>query len=193
MTDARSRDIAAVDLTEDEYVVEQNLIRNKYRAYDADGDVVLKGKQELFRMKEEFPFLDADGEDAFTVQAGGIIDIAGNYVITDDRTGEDVVVLDNDLSIFQDTWRIRDAETEDELARIDSRGALFTLARQLLPFGEVIPHKYEITDASGGHVGRIEGELALKDRYQISLDDASDVPTEPVVAAAMVIDAIQGN
>jgi hypothetical protein len=57
----------------------------------------------------------------------------------------------------------------------------------------MIPHKYEITDVDGGHVGKITGQLSLKDRYDIIVDNASDVPKEPVVAAAMVIDAIQGN
>ncbi len=185
--------INAVDLSDETYTVEQHLVRNKYRAYDADGTVVLRGAQKLFRMREEFPFVAGDGEDAFTVKAGGIVDVAGTYVITDAQTGAEVVILDNDFSIVQDTWRILDAETEATLARIDSRGALVTLARHFLPLGALIPHKYEITDADGNHVGRIEGELALKDRYRISIDDDSDVPTEPVVAAAMVIDALQGN
>jgi len=185
--------IESVDLTDDAYTVEQNLIRNKYRAYDAEGTVVLKGKQKMFKMKEEFPFVDGDGNDAFTVKAGGILDVAGNYVVTDAQTGEEVVVLDNDFSIFQDTWTIRDADTEAAIAKIDSRGAMITIARNVIPFGHWIPHKYEITDANGAHVGTIDGEFSLKDRYQIAIDDASDVPKEAVVASAMVIDAIQGN
>ena len=185
-------DVAAIDLTDDSYTVEQSLVRNKYAAYDADGDTVLRGKQKMFKMKEEFPFTDGDGTEAFTVTAGGIIDVAGNYVLSDAQTGEDLVVLDNDYSIFQDTWKIRDADTEAKLAQIDSRGTLVTLARNL-PLGELIPHKYEITDADGGHVGRIEGQLSVRDRYEITIDDAGSVPKEAVVAAAMVIDAIQGN
>jgi uncharacterized protein YxjI len=186
-------EIDAIDLTDDTYTVEQNLIRNKYRAYDADDEVVLRAKQKLFKLKEEFPFVDADGTDAFTVKAGGMLDIAGNYVIHDSGTGEELVVLDNDFSYFQDTWRIRDPDGGQEIARIDSRGAAITLIRKLVPFGAFLPHKYEITDAAGDHVGSIEGRLAVKDRYDIVLDDTSEVPREPVVASAMVIDAIQGN
>jgi uncharacterized protein YxjI len=186
-------EIEAVDLTEDRYTVEQNLVRNKYRAYDAEGNVVLKGKQKMLKMKEEFPFEDGDGNDAFTVKAGGIIDVAGNYAIIDAQTGEEVVVLDNDYSIFQDTWKIRDATTEAKIAEINSRGAVVTLARNLIPFGNWIPHKYEITDMDGDHVGRIDGDVSLKDRYDVVIDDASDVPKEAVVASAMVIDAIQNH
>lgn len=186
-------DIAGIDLDDDRYTVEQSLVRNKYRALDAAGNTVLRGKQKMFKMKEEFPFTDADGNDVFTVKAGGIIDVAGDYLLSDARTGEELIVLENDFSVLRDTWTIRDARTDGKLAEINSRGALVTLARNTLPFGEWIPHKYEIVDADGNHVGAIDGQFSLRDRYEITVDDASTVPKEPVVAAAMVIDAIQGN
>ncbi|MDS0277803.1 hypothetical protein NDI85_08350 [Halomicroarcula sp. S1AR25-4] len=186
-------DIQGIELTDDTYTVEQSLVRNKYKAMDAAGNVVLRGKQQMFKLKEKFPFVDADDNEVFEVNAGGIIDVAGNYVLTDSQTGEDVVVLDNDYSILQDTWKVRDAQTEEKLAEINSRGAMVTLARNVLPFGHWIPHKYEITDQNGDHVGNIDGQFSLKDRYEITIDDASSVPKEPIIAAAMVIDAIQGN
>ncbi len=187
------RQLSAIDLGGNRYTVEQSLIRNKYKAYDENGNVILRAKQKLFKMKEEFPFVDAEGNEVFTVKAGGIMDVAGNYAIIDAQTGEQVAVLDNDYSLFQDTWTIRDGQTEAKLAEINSRGAAVTLVRNLVPFGEIIPHKYEITDQQGIHVGNIDGQLSLKDRYDISIDDASNVPKEVVIAAAMVIDAIQGN
>jgi len=185
-------DISGLDLHDDRYEVVQSLIRNKYKATDARGNVLLRGKQKMFKAKEEFPFVDGDGNDVFTVTAGGIIDVAGNYVLSDAQTGEDVVVLDNDFSIFRDVWTVRDPDGS-ALAEIRSRGALVTLMRTYLPFGFLIPHKYEITDPQGSHVGTISGKFSLKDRYEITIDDASAVPEEAVVAAAMVIDAIQNN
>ncbi|MFW5934866.1 MAG: LURP-one-related/scramblase family protein [Halolamina sp.] len=185
--------IERIDLTDDRYTVEQGLIRNKFRALDAEGNVVLRGKQKMLKLKEQFPFVDGDDEEVFEVNAGSVLDVAGDYTLTDSGTGDDVVVLDNDYSLLQDTWKIRDADTEAKLAEINSRGALTTLARNLLPLGELIPHEYEITDADGDHVGDIEGHVSLRDRYEVTVDDASDVPTEPVVAAAMVIDAIQDH
>ncbi|SDF91983.1 LURP-one-related/scramblase family protein [Halorientalis regularis] len=193
MATASEYDIEGLDLTDDSYTVEQSLIRNKYKSMDSGGSVVLRGKQKLFKLKEKFPFVDDQGEDVFEVEATGMLDVAGNYVLRDSRTDEDLVVLDNDFSIFQDTWTVRDADDGHELARIDSRGAVVTLMRNLLPLGWLIPHKYEITDANGMHVGTIEGQLSVRDRYEITIDDASPVPKEPIVAAAMVIDAIQGN
>ncbi|WP_247010501.1 LURP-one-related/scramblase family protein [Halorientalis litorea] len=186
-------DIDGVDFTDTRYTVEQSLVRNKYKAMDSDGNTVLRGKQKLFKAKEEFPFTDGDGTDVFTVRAGGVVDVAGSYALSDAQTGEDVVVLDNDFSIFQDTWKIRDADTDAVLAEISSRGALVTLARNNLPFGQFIPHKYEITDGDGRHVGTIDGQFSMRDRYEIELDDTSTVPKEPILAAAMVIDAIQNH
>lgn len=186
-------DITGIELTDDSYTVVQSLIRNKYRATDSAGNVVLRGKQKMFKLKEEFPFTDGDGNDAFTVKAGSIIDVAGDYVLSDARTGEELVILDNDYSLLQDTWTIRDADDERALAKIDSRGAAVTLARNVLPFGYLIPHKYEITDINGNHVGTIAGKFSIRDTYEITIDDTTGVPKEPVIAAAMVIDAIQGN
>jgi uncharacterized protein YxjI len=187
-------DISGIELQDDEYTVIQGIVRNKYRAVDAAGETVLRGKQELFRLKEKFPFVDGDGEEVFTVTASSVVDIAGDYVLTDAQTDEPVVILDNDFSLLQDTWTVRDPETNEALAEINSRGAVFTLARNLLPFGELIPHKYEISDAQDMHVGSIDGQFTLfKDTYAVTIDDASTVPKEPIIAAAMVIDAIQGN
>jgi len=193
MSGSADKDITGLELTDDSYTVVQSLIRNKYKAMDKNGNVVLRGKQKMFKLKEKFPFVDADGNEVFEVNAGGIVDVAGNYILSDSRTGEDIVVLDNDYSIFQDTWKIRDADTEAKIAEISSQGAAVTIARNVVPFGGWIPHKYEITDANGGHVGNIDGQLSLKDRYEITIDDASNVPKEAIIAAAMVIDAIQGN
>ena len=193
MSQQGSYDIRGIELTDDSYVVEQSLIRNKYKAMDRAGNVVIRGKQKMFKLKEEFPFVDANDNEVFTVKAGGIVDVAGDYTLKDAQTGEDVVILDNDYSILQDTWKIRDGRTEAKIAEINSQGAAVTIARNVVPFGGWIPHKYEITDVDGNHVGNIDGQFSFRDRYEITIDDSTGVPKEAVVAAAMVIDAIQGN
>lgn len=147
----------------------------------------------MYEEKDEFPFVDADGNVIFTVKASGTWDIAGDYLLTDSHTGEDLILLDNDFSLAQDTWRIRDADDRSLLAEINSRGLLITLGRKFLPFGQWIAHKYEVTDAEGAPVGTIEGRFAIFDQYEIDLTDTSSVPTEPIVIGTIVIDAIQGN
>ena len=186
-------DISTVDLDDDRYVVKQSAIRNKYVVRDSAGEAVLRGKQKLFKMKEEFPFVTGDGEDAFTVKAGGIVDIAGTYAITDAGTGEEVVVLDEDLSLFVENWTIRDPDTGEALATIQSESMPLAALRQIVSVANLIPNRYEISDADGTHVGDIEGQFSLRDSYTVSIDDASTVPKEAVIAAACVLDALENQ
>jgi len=188
-----SYDLSTVNLNDDRYEVKQSAIRNKYAVRDSAGNVVLRGKQKMFKMKEEFPFVTGDGEDAFTVKAGGIMDVAGNYAITDAGTGEEVVVLDEDFSLFVENWTIRDPDTGEALATIQSKSKPLSALRHLVSVANLIPNKYEIFDASGNHVGDIEGKLSLRDAYTVSIDDASDVPKEAVIASACILDALENE
>jgi len=190
---AAAYDISTVDLDDDRYEVKQSAIRNKYVVRDSAGNVVLRGKQKIFKMKEEFPFVTGDGEDAFTVKAGGIIDIAGNYAIRDAGTGEEVVVLDEDFSLFVENWTVRDPESGEPLATIRSKNKLLSALRHLVSVANLVPNKYEIFDADGSHVGDIEGQFSLRDTYTVSIDDASNVPKEAVIAAACILDALENQ
>ncbi|WP_311172103.1 LURP-one-related/scramblase family protein [Halobellus ordinarius] len=185
--------ISTVDLDDDRYEVKQSMIRNKYVVRDSAGDVALSGKQKLFKMKEEFPFVNGDGEDAFTVKAGGILDIAGNYAIIDAGTGEEVVVLDEDFSLFVENWTVRDPDSGAVLATIRSKNKLLAALRHLISVANLIPNKYEIFDADGDHVGDIEGKFSLRDAYTVTIDDASEVPKEAVIATACVLDALENK
>ena len=192
-SESSAYDISTVALDGDRYEVKQSLVRNKYTVRDAAGDVVLRGKQKMFKLKEEFPFVTGDGEDAFSVKAGGIVDIGGNYAIVDAGTDEEVVVLDEDYSIFVENWTIRDPETGEALATIRSKNKLLSALRHLVSVANLIPNKYEIFDADGDHVGDIEGKFSMRDAYTVTIDDASDVPKEAVVAAACVLDALENQ
>src|SRR6056297_392859 len=186
-------DISTVDLSDDRYEVKQSMVRNKYAVSDSAGDVVLRGKQKMLKLKEEFPFVTGDGEDAFSVKAGGIMDIGGSYAIVDAGTDEEVVVLDEDYSLFVENWTIRDPGTGEALATIRSKNKLLSGLRHLVGAANLIPNKYEIFDADGGHVGDIEGQFSMRDSYTVTVDDASDVPKEAVIAAACILDALENQ
>jgi uncharacterized protein YxjI len=186
-------DISTVDLTDDRYEATQSLIRNKYVVRDSAGSVVLRGKQKLFKLKEEFPFVTGDGRDAFSVKAGGIVDIAGSYTLIDAGTGDAVVVLDEDLSLFVENWTIRDPDTGEALATIRSKNKFLSALRHLVSLANLIPNKYEIFDSDGTHVGNIDGGFSLRDTYTVTIDDASNVPKEAVLAAACILDALENQ
>lgn len=190
---AGSYALSTVELTDTQYEVTQSGIRNKYTVRDSTGAVVVQGKQKMFKMKEEFPFVTGDDEPAFTVKAGGIMDVAGTYTLTDDGTGDAVVVLDEDWSFFVENWTIRDPETGDTVATIRSKNKLLSAVRHLVSLANLIPNKYEIRDPNGSHVGSIDGQFSLRDTYTVTIDDASTVPKEAVIATACVLDALENK
>lgn len=188
--------ISGIELLGNKYEVVQSLIRNRYKAYDENGDLILQGKQKLFKLKEEFPFMDADGNVVFTVTAGGILDVAGDYTLVDAGTDEPVALLDRNWTLLTDKWKVRDPDTEAKVAEITSKSLFFSLLRRLPYLGfifQFLPHKYDITATDGSTIGTIDGQFSLKDRYLIELKETVDAPRETIVAAAMVIDAIEGN
>ena len=186
-------DISTLELNGDRYEVTQSLIRTKYVVRDSVGDVVLRAKQKLFKLKEEFPFVTGDGDEAFTVKASGILDVAGSYAIIDAGTGSEVVVLDEDFSLFSERWTVRDPESGAALATINSKSRFLSVLRHVLSAANLVPNNYEIRDADGDHVGDIEGKFSLRDAYTVTVDDASDVPKEAVVASACVLDALENK
>jgi uncharacterized protein YxjI len=192
-TPSNAYDISTIDLDDDRYEVKQSAIRNTYVVRDSVGDVVLRGKQKMFKMKEEFPFVTADDADAFTVKAGGIMDVAGNYAITDAGTGAEVVVLDEDLSLFTENWTVRDPDSGAALATIRSKNKLLSALRHFVGAANLIPNKYEILDVEGDHVGDIEGTFSLRDTYRVTIDAAGDVPREAVIASACILDALENK
>jgi hypothetical protein len=197
MGDPQQYETTALNLSGSQYTVEQTgtdeNFQPEYEARDVTGDTIFRCTHQMYEGTDTFPFLGTDGTELCTVEASGNWDIAGDYLLTDSQTGKELVVLDNDFSLFQDTWRIRDAEDESLLAEIDSRGSLFTVGRKILPVGQWIGHRFEITDAEGTAVGTIESGFAVFDQYEITISDSSSVPIDPIVAGTVVIDAIQGN
>ncbi|MFD1600323.1 hypothetical protein [Halobellus rarus] len=133
MTYSQQYGLSAIDLSGRQYSVEQTgrdqNFRPAYEARDVAGDTIFRTTYQMYEEKDEFPFVDADGTEICRVKAIDTWDIAGDYLLTDSHTDEELVIFDNDLSLLQDTWRIRDADDRSLLAEINSRGALVTLAR----------------------------------------------------------------
>lgn len=190
-------EIAGLDLGGSTYTVEQTgtdeNFRPEYEARDVTGETIFRCTHQMYETEDRFPFVDDAGTELFTVTATGTLDIAGEYVLTDSQTGADLVVLDNDVSLIQDTWRLRDVEDDSVLAKIRSRGGLVGAARKLLPIGQFIGHRFDVLDSAGTTVGTIESDFAVLDEYEVSISDRGSVPLGPVLAVTVVVDAIQEN
>lgn len=197
MAAPRQYEPSGVDVSGDRFTVEQTgqdgNFRPEYEARDGTGETLFQTTHQMYEERDAFPFLDTSGEEVFTVEAEGTWDVAGEYLLTDTQTGEDLVVLDNDFSILRDTWRVRDADDGNVLATVESGGALPTLARTLLPGGQFVGHEYEVRDADDDPVGSIESGFGVFDEYEVTFRDAGALPRTPLVAGAIVVDAIQQN
>lgn len=185
--------LAGIDFPDEHYQIEQSLIRNKYKVTNANGELVCRAKQKLFKVKEEFPFVNADGETVFRIKAANILDIAGDYELIDERTGETVAVIQKQLSVLKHIWRIRDPDSGELWAEITSGSRWLELLRNVAFLASLVPHKYTIDDDSGTQIGKIDGQFSMRDRYDLYLGDTGDAPREAVVAAAIAIDALEGN
>ncbi len=150
----QQHDFDGIALDGDEYTIKQSYFRNKYDVYDTAGNLVLKSKQKLFKMKEEFPFFDSDGNTVFRVKAKNILDIAGDYVLVDERTDEPVIVLTKDLTIFHHHWTIKRPDGT-EVAEVESQSAILEALRSFSWLASLLPHKYGITTPDGKSVGEI--------------------------------------
>jgi hypothetical protein len=125
--------------------------------------------------------------------AGGVLDFSADYALIDDRIGDTVIVLDRNFAFVVDKWTLRDPDTGDALAEIVTRNKLIELLRSIHAIFSLLPHADDSTTPDGRSVGSIEGKFSLRDAYEASIDDPDSVPREAVVAAAMVVDAIEGN
>jgi uncharacterized protein YxjI len=192
----QQHEITGLALSGTEYTVEQTgqdkNMRPEYEARDITGDTIFRCTYHTYDGEDPTPFVDEDGDELLTVTASGALDIAGDYLLTDSHTDEDIVILGNDFSLLRDTWRIRDAEGGALIATITSRGGLITMGRKLLPVGQFLGHRLNIADGDGTSVGTIESSAAIRDRYDITISDSSSVPVGPIVAGTVVIDAVQG-
>lgn len=193
MNEDNQYNITNVDMNDEYYNIEQSLVRNKYKVTDKNGDVILKGKQKMLKMKEEFPFVTGDGKDAFTVKASGVIDIAGSYALIDSVTGEEVVILDEKFSMLDEKWKIRSPDTNDVIATIESKNKILSALRHFSDIANIFPNKYEIFDSNSQKIGEIAGEFSMKDTYKVTVDRNSSVPREAVMASACIIDALENK
>lgn len=193
MTDASERDvIGGIDLSDDHYVVRQSLLRNKYAVEDGSGAVVLRGKQKLFKVKEEFPFADADGNVVFRIKARNLLDVAGSYALIDEESDETFAVIEKEFTLFTHVYHVRSPEG-DLLARIESESALVMALKSVSEFAGLLPHSYSITGPDGAAVGSIEERFSLRDIYDVHVGETGAAPREAIVAAACAIDALEGN
>lgn len=184
--------IGGLDLTSDRYVIKQSYIRSKYRVEDDSGTTVLKGRKKRFKIKEEFPFKDPEGNVVFRIKAQNLFDVAGNYTLLDETSGEAFAVVEKEFTLFKHVYRIR-SPGGTLWATIESESALVMALKGSIGFFSLLPHSYSISGPDGLDIGTIEEKLTLRDVYEVEIGDTGEAPREAILAAAIAIDALEEN
>ncbi|PSP43291.1 hypothetical protein BRC68_07900 [Halobacteriales archaeon QH_6_64_20] len=184
--------IGGLDLTSDRYVVKQSYIRSKYRVEDDAGTTVLKGKKKRFRLREEFPFTDPDGNVLFRLKARNVFDVAGNYTLIDEASGEAFAVIEKAYTLFKHVYRIRSPDGR-LLATIESESALVMAAKEYIGVLGLLPHSYSISGPDGSRIGTIEETFSVRDSFVVEVGDTGDASREAILAAAIAIDALEDD
>ena len=184
--------IGGLDLTSDRYVVKQSLIRSKYRVEDNAGETVLRGRKKRFRLKEELPFSDPDGNVVFRLKARNVFDVAGNYSLIDEASSDAFAVIEKAYTLFEHVYRIRSPDGR-LLATIESESSFVMAAKEYVGVLGLLPHSYSISGPDGSRIGTIEGKLSVRDSFTIEVVDTGDVPREAILAAAIAIDALEDD
>jgi len=172
-------DIPGADLDGTTYTAEGSLVRNTYAVYNGDGELVLEARQNLDRIS----FLDADGDQVFTVRDGRTDD--DHFLVPADGDTP-VVILEEDFRPLQRDWKVR-GRSERVLATIESDRTVAGFVRLYVPFGVVVPPTYAITDADGTPLGRLAGRFGLTDDAHLELEPRDDLPQQSLVAAAVAV------
>lgn len=194
----RQNVLPGVDLSDNKYTLKQRLFFNRYKLYDRDGGLVMKAKQKILKMKEDFRFKNADDEEVMHVKAESIMDVAGDYTLMNNQD-DPIAVLEKDWSFLHHKWKIREPGPDERLlAKISSRGGIDILrivGGQIPLLGllvSFIPHKYDVKNGKDEQIGTIEGKIRLHDIYEIEIN-SGEIPQETMIASAVAIDALANN
>lgn len=126
------------------------------------------------------------------MKAQNLFDVAGDYNLVDEASGEAFAVIEKQYTMFQHVYRIR-APDGRLWAAIESESAVVMALKEYVGILGILPHSYSITSADGSQMGEITERFSLRDQYDIRLGDTGDVPREAIVAAAVATDALEEN
>lgn len=192
---------SSISLRDNYYRIRQQLLLNRYSIYDRNDEKVLKAKSKILSLKTNIPFMRPDsGEKVFRVISSRLLNISNNYNVRDERNEETMAVLDRKRTLLNQVWRIRDPQDSSLVATIKNESTILQFLRTyfgLIPLVPnifaLVPHTYNVTDVNNSKIGELEGELSIRDEYQLNLQDSGQLEREDMIASIIAIDALEGN
>lgn len=193
--------IAGLDLTDNYYRVRQQLILSRYSVYDQNDNKILKARNKIFSLKTDIPFsIPGEDEPVFRVLSERLLNISNNYELREEGSDDLLAVIDRKRTLLNQVWRIRDPDDNSIVATIQNDNTMLQFLRTyggivpLIPnFFALIPHTYNVTDVNDQKIGELDGELSIRDEYDLNLKDSGELDRESMIASIIAIDALEGN
>lgn len=172
----------------DSYEVKQKLVSigKKYTVLE-EGEEILKCEKKKLKLKEDFRFETLEGVPVFRVTTDEVIDLAATYNVVDEHSDEPVGAVKQDFTLLRHRWQILDAGGEN-IATVNEDSMPMALARRFIT--SLIPFSYSISKGEGV-LAEINGQFSVSDRYSIEIK--GDIDPRLVIAATVVIDAMEAN
>ncbi|AOV94837.1 hypothetical protein AQV86_02830 [Nanohaloarchaea archaeon SG9] len=193
---------SGLDLTDSYYRIRQHILLKRYGIYDKNDKKVLKAKKKILSIKTNIPFFKPENgeEPVFRVISSRFPNISNNYKVRDEQKDDVMAVLDRKRTLLNQVWRIRDPQDKSIVATVYNESTMLQLLRSyggiipLLPnVFALIPHTYSVDDVSDNQIGELEGELSIRDEYDLNLHDSGQLERRDMISSIIAIDALEGN
>ena len=193
--------IPGLNLTDNYYRIKQQLLLARYSVFDQNDEKVLRAKGKIFSLKTDIPFFKPGEEQPlFRVTSERLANVSNNYEVKNEQNNEKIAVLDRKRTLLNQIWRIRDPQDNSIVATIKNENTVLQFLRTyggIIPYVPnpfaFVPHTYEISDVNDNQIGELDGELSIKDKYELKLKDSGDMDKESMISSIIAIDALEGN
>mgnify|MGYP006267824973 CR=1 FL=1 len=186
----------------EKYTIRQKIFKifgGTFEVFDAEGGLVATCRQKAFRLREDMRFYAGDdpSSELFSMRARSILDFSTTYDVRL-PTGESLGSLRRKglaSTFVRDEWALFDPDETTQVGRLIEDSASMSMLRRYLPFGNLVPQKFHLEDASGTTIAGLRTHFnPLVYRLGVSIEsDHEHLDELFVLAAACLVAAIEGR
>ena len=186
----------------DSYMVRQKVLKllgAEFHIYSDDSMQQLIGycKQKALKLKEDIRVYNDDKKstELICIKARSVIDFGAGYDITDSQTGEAICSFKREglKSMLRDSWKVLDT-SGNQIGMISEDSGLLALVRRFVPFANLlIPQEFVLSVSGMGKVNFTQRMNAVVNKLFINNVQSSGLDPRLVLAAAMLLSAIEGS
>jgi len=151
-----------------------------------DGELVLYSKIDNSEIRNDLLFVDKEEKTKLVVTSHPKLDVPVSYSIIDKETEETIGGLRKEGGTIKQEWKLIDGNNTI-IATVKEDHLSLSLARRFLT--TLIPFKYDVVSKKEEKIADIDGEIKLRDIYNINI--CGDIDPRLIVPAAVIIDSIE--